>query len=67
MGRVVELDALALRLRQTLVIRKLGDDAGDARAEHLAQFFLRRRGVLDRVVQQRSGEQLAVRHAALVA
>ena len=63
---MLDLQALALRLRQALVVGDLGDDARDARAEGLDQLLVRGGGVLDRVVQQRGAQHLEVGHAALV-
>src|SRR5882672_2437263 len=58
--RMLDLQRLALRLRQALVVGDLGDDAGDLLAEHATQLARCRPGVLDGIVKQGSAEHVDV-------
>ncbi len=66
-GGVLDLQALALRLGQALVVGHLFDDACDLVAEQLAQLGRGRLGILERVVQDGRRQHYLVRESALMA
>jgi hypothetical protein len=63
---MLDLQPLALSLRQRLVVGDFHDDVGDIAAEEPNQLFPRRVRVLDRVVENRRDEDTPVVDPALV-
>src|SRR5258706_4842443 len=63
---MLDLQPFALRPQQRLVVGHLAHDTRDRLAEALAEFLVRRLGILDRVVQNRRGEELRVGDPHLV-